>query len=67
LVLTEQIRRNIQSQMTDMQLLVDYSSIDGDYPGELERHCRETLKLLRQDALHAQIGVLIRAERYERC
>ena len=41
-------------------------SIDSDYRHELERYHRETLDLRRQDPIHGQFGVLIRAERYER-
>jgi type IV secretion system protein TrbE len=41
-------------------------SIDSDYRHELEAYQRETLKLRRQDPIHGQFGVLIRAERYER-
>ena len=41
-------------------------SIDSDYRHELEAYHRETLKLRRQDPIHVQFGVLIRAERYER-
>ena len=40
-------------------------SIDSDYRHELERYHRETLDLRRQDPVHGQFGVLIRAERYE--
>ena len=41
-------------------------SIDSDYRHELEAYHRETLNLRRQDPVHGQFGVLIRAERYER-
>src|SRR6202165_3064883 len=41
-------------------------SIDSDYRHELETYHRETLNLRRQDPVHGQFGVLIRAERYER-
>ena len=41
-------------------------SIDSDYRHELEMYHRETLNLRRQDPVHGQFGVLIRAERYER-
>jgi len=41
-------------------------SIDSDYRHELEAYHRETLNLRRQDPIHGQFGVLIRAERYER-
>jgi type IV secretion system protein TrbE len=41
-------------------------SIDSDYRQELERYRRETLELRRQDPVHGQFGVLVRAERYER-
>ena len=41
-------------------------TIDNDYRQELEQYHRETLNLRRQDPLHGQFGVLIRAERYER-
>jgi type IV secretion system protein TrbE len=41
-------------------------SIDSDYRQELETYHRETLNLRRQDPVHGQFGVLIRAERYER-
>ena len=41
-------------------------SIDSDYRRELEAYHRETLNLRRQDPIHGQFGVLIRAERYER-
>ena len=40
--------------------------IDSDYRHELEPYHRETLNLRRQDPIHGQFGVLIRAERYER-
>ncbi|MBV9488349.1 MAG: hypothetical protein JO069_01320, partial [Verrucomicrobia bacterium] len=41
-------------------------SIDSDYRQELEDYHRETLELRRQDPIHGQFGVLVRAERYER-
>jgi type IV secretion system protein TrbE len=41
-------------------------SIDSDYRHELETYHRETLNVRRQDPVHGQFGVLIRAERYER-
>jgi hypothetical protein len=41
-------------------------SIDSDYRQELEAYHRETSNLRRQDPVHGQFGVLIRAERYER-
>jgi hypothetical protein len=41
-------------------------SIDSDYRHELGAYHRETLNLRRQDPIHGQFGVLIRAERYER-
>src|SRR6202162_2912549 len=41
-------------------------STDSDYRHELEAYHRESLNLRRQDPVHGQFGVLIRAERYER-
>jgi type IV secretion system protein TrbE len=41
-------------------------SIDSDYRHELEQYHRETLELRRRDPVYGQLGVLIRAERYER-
>lgn len=41
-------------------------SIDSDYRYELEQYHRETLNLRRNDPVHGQFGVLVRAERYER-
>jgi hypothetical protein len=41
-------------------------SIDSDYRHELEQYHRNTLDLRRNDPIHGQFGVLVRAERYER-
>jgi hypothetical protein len=63
--LHERLRILLGIQGEEFALQVQWS-IDSDYRHELETYHRETLDLRRQDPVHGQFGVLIRAERYER-